>query len=52
MSRGEAARYVGVGCTKFDAMVADGRMLRPKRIDRRVIWDRLRIERRVFRFTG
>jgi excisionase family DNA binding protein len=44
MSRDEAARYVGVGATKFDEMVADGRMPRPKRVDGRVIWDRLRIE--------
>ena len=44
LSREEAARYVGVGVTKFDEMVSDGRMPRPKRIDGRVIWDRLRIE--------
>ena len=44
MSRDEAARYVGVGNTKFDEMVTDGRMPRPKRVDGRVIWDRLRIE--------
>jgi excisionase family DNA binding protein len=44
LSREEAARYVGVGVTKFDEMVADGRMPKPKRIDGRVIWDRLRIE--------
>lgn len=44
LSREEAARYVGVGVTKFDEMVADGRMPRPKRVDGRVIWDRLRIE--------
>ncbi|MET4019751.1 putative DNA-binding transcriptional regulator AlpA [Bradyrhizobium sp. F1.4.3] len=44
MSRDEAARYVGVGPTKFDEMVSDGRMPRPKKIDGRVIWDRLRIE--------
>jgi excisionase family DNA binding protein len=31
MSRDEAARYVGVGATKFDEMVQDGRMPRPKR---------------------
>jgi predicted DNA-binding transcriptional regulator AlpA len=43
-SRDEAARYVGVGATKFDEMVSDGRMPRPKRVDGRVIWDRLRIE--------
>lgn len=44
MSRDDAARYVGVSTTKFDEMVADGRMPRPKRVDGRVIWDRLRIE--------
>ena len=44
LSREEAARYVGVGETKFDQMVADGRMPRPKRIDGRVVWDRLKIE--------
>jgi predicted DNA-binding transcriptional regulator AlpA len=44
MSRDEAARYIGVGATKFDEMVADRRMPRPKRVDGRVIWDRLKIE--------
>ena len=44
MSRDEAARYIGVGVTKFDEMVADGRMPKPKRVDGRVIWDRLRVE--------
>jgi excisionase family DNA binding protein len=44
MSREEAARYIGVGTTKFDEMVADGRMPKPKRIDGRVVWDRLKIE--------
>jgi hypothetical protein len=44
MSRDEAARYIGVGITKFDEMVADRRMPRPKRVDGRVIWDRFQIE--------
>jgi predicted DNA-binding transcriptional regulator AlpA len=44
LSRDEAARYVGIGTTKFDEMVGDGRMPRPKRVDGRVIWDRLKIE--------
>lgn len=44
LSRDEAARYIGVGNTKFDEMVADGRMPRPKRVDGRVIWDRLKLE--------
>ena len=44
LSREEAARHVGVGITKFDAMVGDGRMPRPKRIDGRIVWDRRAIE--------
>ena len=44
MSRDEAARYVGVGTSKFDQMVADGRMPKPKKIDGRVVWDRLRLD--------
>lgn len=44
LSREQAARHVGVGVTKFDEMVADGRMPRPKRIDGRVVWDRVAIE--------
>jgi predicted DNA-binding transcriptional regulator AlpA len=39
LSREEAAMYVGIGSTKFDAMVADGRMPKPKRIDGRKLWD-------------
>lgn len=44
LSRENAARYIGVGLTKFDEMVKDGRMPRPKRIDGRVVWDRFKIE--------
>lgn len=44
LSREEAARYVGVGATKFDQLVADRRMPRPKRIDGRVIWDRIALD--------
>jgi hypothetical protein len=31
--------YVGVSATKFDEMVADGRMPAPFRVDARKIWD-------------
>jgi hypothetical protein len=31
--------YIGVGVTKFDAMVEDGRMPSPIRIDVRKVWD-------------
>jgi len=44
LSRVEAAEYVGVSPTTFDQMVADGRMPKPKRIGRRVIWDRHQLD--------
>lgn len=44
LCREEAAYYVGVGTTKFDQMVEDGRMPRGKRIDGRVVWDRIQLD--------
>jgi predicted DNA-binding transcriptional regulator AlpA len=44
LRRPDAARYVGVGLTKFDEMVADGRMPKPKSVDGCVIWDRARLD--------
>lgn len=44
LSRDEAARYIGVGPTKFDQLVAERRMPKPKRIDGRVVWDRIRLD--------
>lgn len=44
LSRDEAATYIGVGVTKFDAMVADNRMPKPKMIDGRRVWDRLKLD--------
>lgn len=44
LSRLQAAEYVGIGATKFDDMVSDGRMPRPKRIDGRVVWDRVKLD--------
>lgn len=44
LSREEAARYIGVGPSKFDEMVADGRMPKPKRIDSRTVWDRVALD--------
>ena len=44
LNREEVARYIGVGATKFDEMVADRRMPRPKRVDGRVIWDRIKLD--------
>jgi predicted DNA-binding transcriptional regulator AlpA len=44
LSREEAARYIGVGTTKFDEMVADRRMPKPRQIDGRTIWDRVELD--------
>ena len=44
MSRDEAARYIGVGSTKFDQLVADGRLPKAIHIDARVIWDRIALD--------
>ena len=40
LSRVEAAEYIGVSSTTFDAMVADGRMPHPKEIGSRRVWHR------------
>ena len=39
LSRVEAAVYIGVSASKFDELVRDSRMPRPKRIDGRKLWD-------------
>jgi predicted DNA-binding transcriptional regulator AlpA len=39
LCREAAAEYVGVSPGKFDEMVHDRRMPRPKRIDARNVWD-------------
>jgi predicted DNA-binding transcriptional regulator AlpA len=44
LSRVQAAAYVGVGTTLFDAMVKDGRMPKPFRINTRILWDRYRLD--------
>lgn len=44
LSRDEAARYIGVGSTKFDELVKDGRMPKPKRLDGRAVWDRVALD--------
>jgi predicted DNA-binding transcriptional regulator AlpA len=44
LSREQAAGYIGVGVTKFDQMVADRRMPRAKRIDGRLVWDRIKLD--------
>ena len=44
LNRVQAAAYIGVSATKFDEMIKDGRMPGPKRIDARVVWDRLALD--------
>jgi excisionase family DNA binding protein len=39
LSRTEAAIYLGISPSKFDELVKDGRMPRPRIIDRRKVWD-------------
>ena len=44
LRREAAARYIGIGATKFDEMVQDGRMPRPKKIDSCIVWDRMALD--------
>lgn len=44
LNREAAAAYVGVSPTKFDDLVADRRMPRPKRVDGRRLWDRIMLD--------
>lgn len=44
LNRKEAASYIGVGVSLFDRMVKDGRMPKPKPVDRRLIWDKVQLD--------
>jgi hypothetical protein len=44
LRREAAAAYVGVGVTKFDLWVDNGRMPKPKHADGCVIWDRYALD--------
>ena len=44
LSTDEAARYIGVGRTMFEELVAGRKMPRPKRIGSRVIYDRFEVD--------
>lgn len=44
LRREEAARYIGVGASKFDQMVADRLMPKPKKVGGCVIWDRIALD--------
>jgi predicted DNA-binding transcriptional regulator AlpA len=45
LSREQAAAYIGVSPSLFDAMVKDERMPQPIRINARVLWDRFELDR-------
>lgn len=44
LSRKHAASYVGVSPTLFGKLVRDGRMPKPKKINRRLVWDRSEVD--------
>ena len=44
LNKPRSAKYIGVGETKFGEMVRDRRMPQPKRIDGRMVWDRLELD--------
>lgn len=44
LSREEAARYVGVGTTKFDEMIRARQMPKPRQVGGRTIWDRAELD--------
>ena len=52
LCREAAAEYVGLGTTKFDAMVADGRMPKPVRVDGRTIWDKIALDKAFDALAG
>lgn len=44
MNRMVAAAYIGIGTTLFDRLVSDGRMPRPRKLDGRLVWDKLELD--------
>ena len=40
----QAAHYVGMKLTKFNEMVTDGRMPKPKHVDGCTVWDRFSLD--------
>lgn len=52
LSREVAAAYIDVSPTKFDEIVNDGRMPKPKHIDARRVWDRVKLELAFGRLPG
>ena len=50
LNRTQAAYYVGVGVTKFDSLVSQGRIPPPRKIDRRLVWVRHELDAAVTDF--
>jgi predicted DNA-binding transcriptional regulator AlpA len=44
LSRALAAQYIGISPGKFDQMVLDGRMPKPRRIDSKKVWDKRELD--------
>lgn len=44
LSRSQAAEYIGISASKFSQMVLDARMPKPKRIDGRLVWDKVELD--------
>jgi len=44
LRREEAAAYLGFSARKFDELITDGRMPKPKRVDGVVVWDIHRLD--------
>jgi predicted DNA-binding transcriptional regulator AlpA len=47
LRRADAANYVGVSASKFDRLVADGRMPQPIKIDGCTVWDIRQLDRAI-----
>ncbi len=52
LSREVAAAFIDVSPSKFDEMVRDGRMPKPKQIDARRVWSRGAIEKSFAALPG
>ena len=52
LSRETAAAFIDVSPSKFDEMVKDGRMPKPKQIDARRVWSRTAVEKAFTRLPG
>jgi predicted DNA-binding transcriptional regulator AlpA len=52
LRRVEASDYIGISASKFDALVKDGRMPPPKRIDGCVVWDKRQLDSAFDKLPG